>query len=220
MSEPERHDALLPEPARWLHRALLDGLLTTGAVPAAEALAVAAGIALVDLPTRLRELATADYAALDDTGRLTCLYPLSPSPTPHVVIIDGQRRHAMCAIDALGMAAMLGRELSIEGLCAGCGAVIRLQVRPGVVATAEPTTTVVVARRDRTEPAVSACCPFTVFACAPTDAEHLVNQTPGSRRLPLEDALLHAEALFGDLLRAPTLPASRPRGEDWVTRGG
>ena len=66
----------------------------------------------------LHELAAADYAAVDGAGRLVCLYPLSPSPTPHVAIIDGLRRHAMCAIDLLGIPAMLGRALALEGSCA------------------------------------------------------------------------------------------------------
>ena len=204
----------LPETVRRLHRALLDALLTTGEAPSRESLADRLAVEPDGLSAALHELAAADYAAFDGSGRLTCLYPLSPSPTLHLAIIDGQRRHAMCAIDLLGIPVMLGRELALEGRCAACAAPIALRVRPGAVTMAEPASALVVARRDEAEPAVTACCPFTVFACGPAHAARLATAMPGTRVLPLAAALAHAEMLFGEFF-APTLPASRPRGRGW-----
>ena len=218
MNEP-RSGELLAVASRRVHRVLLEGLLEQGTLPDTGTLAAKAEVGPADLPARLRELAAADYLALDDDRRVTCLYPLSPIPTSHAVAIDGQRRYAMCAIDLLGIPAMLGRELALAGRCAACEAPIALRVRPGELTMADPATTLVVARRDEAEPAVTACCPFTVFACGPTHAEQVAEQTPGTRVLPLDHALVHAEALFGDLL-APTLPATRPRGKDWSRRRG
>ena len=211
----------LSEPARRLHRALIEALLASGEVPSHEVLAGGLGIGRDRLAAALHELAAADYAAFEGAGRLGCLYPLSPSPTPHVAVVDGQRRHAMCAIDLLGVPAMLGRELALEGRCAECGTGIRLRVRPGAVAAAEPATALVVTQRDEAAPAVSACCPFTVFACGPAHAERLAERTPGASVLPLAEARAHDEALFGDLLDAPTLPAARRHGRGWNgSRGG
>ena len=201
--------------ARRLHRALLEALLSTSKVPSRKALAAGRGLEPDGVKAALHELAAADYAVVDETGRLTCLYPLSPTSTPHVAVVDGERRQAMCAIDLLGIPAMRGRELALEGRCAACGAGIGLRVRPGAVVAAEPALVLVVARRDEAEPAVSACCPFTVFACGPAHAAQLAERRHGARLLPLDEALVRAEALFGDLLRAPTLPAARRRGRGW-----
>ncbi len=106
--------ATLPQASRRLHRALLDGLLATGAVQPGEDLARAAEVDPAILPDLVAELVAADYVATDDTGAPVCLYPLSAVPTSHVVVVDGERRHAMCAIDALGIPAMLGRALPIQ----------------------------------------------------------------------------------------------------------
>ena len=214
VGKPPTEGDLLAEPAGRLHRALLDALLATGEAPSRESLAAHLAIEPDGLSAALHELVAADYAAFDESGRLTCLYPLSPHPTPHVAIVDGQRRYAMCAVDLLGIPAMLRRELALEGRCAACEASIVLRVRPGTVITAEPPAALVVVRRDEAAPAVLACCPFTVFACGPAHAEQLAAQPAGTRVLPLAEALAHAEALFGDFL-APTLPASRPRGVTW-----
>jgi hypothetical protein len=130
------------------------------------------------------------------------------------VIVNGVRRFAMCAIDALGMAAMLDRELDIEGRCAICDVPIASRVRPGTLVTVTPATTMVVARRDEAEPAFAACCPFTVFACGQEHADRFMRQVPGTRALSLGDALRHAEAIFAGLL-AETIPATRPRGKGW-----
>lgn len=200
----------LAAPTRWLHRALLEALLTTGDIPASDVLATAAGCDRAELPLRLEELIAADYAARDGTGQLACLYPLSVVPTGHVVLIAGQRRYAMCAIDALGIPAMLGRPLAVAAVCARCRRPLRLGVRPGAITLAEPPTTVVVARRDASQPAAAVCCPFTVFACGQEHARELVARTPGTHVLSLAEALPDAEALFGDLLRAGALPARRP----------
>ena len=209
-------DPTLPPASRRLHRALLDGLLATGAAPSGEELARVAGVDPATLPDLIAELVAADYVATASAGTPVCLYPLSPTPTPHLVRIDGQPRYAMCAIDALGIPAMLDREVPIEAACGACRTSVRLVVRPGEVVAADPASTVVVARRDEREPAASACCPFTVFACTAHHGEALVAATTGTHLLSLAEALSQGEVIFGDLRRADTLPARRRR---WPTPG-
>jgi hypothetical protein len=204
--------AFLPETDRRVHRALLDGVLATGTVPPPAALAAAAGIDAADLPAHLAVLAAADYLGLDADGRVACLYPFSPTPTPHVVVIDGRRRYAMCAIDALGMAAMLGRAVEVDGVCAACGAPIRLRVAPGTIVAAEPPEAVVLARRSGDEPACETCCPFTLFACGPGHGAELAARLPETTVVALAEALHHGETIFGDFL-GEALPARRRRSE-------
>ena len=205
---------LLHDQTRRLHRALVDAVLTTGRVPEPSALAATLDTSLEAIRDGLRNLATADYLALDASGHLTCLYPLSVVPTPHAVVVNGSRRFAMCAIDALGMPAMLDQELDIEGRCAVCDVSIALRVCPSMVVTVAPTTAMVVARRDEAEPAFATCCPFTVFVCGQEHADQFMRRITGTRVLSLPDALQHAEAIFRGVLAAE-IPATRPRGKGW-----
>jgi hypothetical protein len=204
--------AHLPEIDRRVHRALIEAVLATGELPPLDELSARAGVATADLPGRLAILAAADYLALDAAGRVACLYPFSPSPTPHVVRLDGQQRHAMCAIDALGIAAMLGRTIEIEGSCGDCGTLVRLAVNPGAVTRAEPAETVVLARRGGDEPACETCCPVTLFACGPAHGTALAARLPETAVIPLDEALGRGESIFADFL-AESLPARRRRAE-------
>ena len=199
---------------RRVHRALLEAVLHTGLVPSVSVLADQLGTTAEAIRASLRALAVADYLARDAGGRVRCLYPFSAIPTPHTVLVEGAQRFAMCAIDALGIPAMLDRELDIEGRCAVCDAAIMLRVRPGAIVAASPPSVMVVARRDEAEPAFAACCPYTVFVCGQEHAEQFTRRVSGTQALSLAVALRYAEEIFGSLL-ADTIPASRPRGKRW-----
>jgi hypothetical protein len=212
---PDSDDTmLLNEQARCLHRTLIDAVLTTGCSPSVSELADQLGSSPEAIQEAFQVLAAADYLALNADGRLTCLYPLSVSPTPHTVVVNGTRRFAMCAIDALGMPAMLDRALDIEASCAVCDTPVALRVCPGTVRAASPPTAMVVARRDEAEPAFAACCPFTVFVCGQEHADQFVRRIGGTNVLTLPEALEQAEGIFGNLLDE-RIPASRPRGKRW-----
>jgi Alkylmercury lyase len=201
---------MLPETERRLHRALFDGLLLTGELPNADPLSEAAGIDPTDIPARLRALEAADYLALDADGWPICLYPLSPTSTPHVVAFDGLRRFAMCSIDALGMAAMLNREIEITSACAVCHAPIHLHVSPGSITSVEPAGAVVVAGPDADRPACESCCPSTNFACGLEHGQALASRLPNLTVMTLTEALISGETIFAGML-GEQLPAHRPR---------
>jgi hypothetical protein len=89
--------------------------------------------AFADLtPARVREqLTTLDERDLllleEEEVRLA--YPFSATPTPFVVRLeDGQERFACCAIDALGIAPMLGTRVVIRSRCHHCGEPLELAV--------------------------------------------------------------------------------------------
>ena len=64
-------------------------------------------------------------------GWVEIAYPFSASPTPFVVrLVDGRERYACCAIDALGMAPMLGEAIDIRWPCHDCGEPVELVVEP------------------------------------------------------------------------------------------
>lgn len=200
----------LPPAERQIHRALMVGVLATGTVPDHAELAATTGVPVADLPRCLAKLAAADYLALDEVGRVICLYPLSPSPTKHVVSIGNRRRYAMCAIDALGVAAMLNQVVDLDAVCADCGSAIRMAVAPGRIVRAEPEEAVVLSQRSGEEPAWKTCCPQNLFACNPVHGEAAAANVSEISVLSLTDGLRHAEAIFGGLL-ATSLPENRPR---------
>ncbi len=116
--------------ARAVHRHVLTIFAATGAPPTRDTLAQAASAA--DLDTLLRELHDRDVIRLDTHGAITAAYPFSAHPTAHTVAIaDGPRVYAMCAIDALGMAAMLGRDTTIDSADPHHGQPITVTVHNG-----------------------------------------------------------------------------------------
>jgi Alkylmercury lyase len=65
-------------------------------------------------------------------GRVELAYPFSAAPTAFVVDLGGEHgaRFACCAVDALGLAPMLGRPVSIRSECHHCAAPLALSVSP------------------------------------------------------------------------------------------
>jgi Alkylmercury lyase len=99
-------------------------------------------IAIEELVTSLRgvEPAAARRAlvALDEDdliriqgSHVDVAYPFTASPTPFVVRWpDGRERFACCAVDALGIAPMIGRSIEIRSRCHHCGETLELASTP------------------------------------------------------------------------------------------
>jgi hypothetical protein len=101
--------ACIPAPLRDLHRAILRQFLRTGTPPAAAWITgTAADLGLA--ATAVADLEAADLVYTAD-GIVTVAYPFSGTPTGQQVELDGLPAvYAMCAIDALGIPAMAGRD--------------------------------------------------------------------------------------------------------------
>jgi hypothetical protein len=64
-------------------------------------------------------------------GRIEIAYPFSAKSTPFVVRLpEGGERYVCCAIDALGMAPMLGQTVAIRSRCHHCGESMEMSVTP------------------------------------------------------------------------------------------
>jgi hypothetical protein len=76
------------------------------------------------------ELDARDLVYVQD-GRVVLAYPWSGTPTAFVLrLTGGRQRWACCAIDALGIAAMLGEPVQVESRCHHCAESLRLDVTP------------------------------------------------------------------------------------------
>jgi len=130
---------------RAVHQQVLLAFAESGHAPAWSVLEAAAARYARTAAGVLADLHAGDFIQLDEAGRMSAAYPFSAGPTPHVVRIDGGPRvYAMCAIDALGMAAMLGRAVTIASADTRTGQPIMVTVtKNGAAATWEPASTVV-----------------------------------------------------------------------------
>jgi hypothetical protein len=139
--------AQLPGPLRGLYRAVLRRFLATGAPPTARWVRQAAAEAGLDA-SAVDELAAADAVHISN-GVVSVAYPFSGTPTPHRVALDGLPAvYAMCAIDALGLPAMAGRDGQITSADPADGTPIEVTARNGTWSWT-PATAVVVAGRHR-----------------------------------------------------------------------
>nr|WP_256476215.1 organomercurial lyase [Siccirubricoccus soli] len=128
-------------------QAVLRGFARSGAAPEVAWLAAGTGQDEPAVAEVLRALRRRDLVVLDEHGTaVTAAYPFSARETGHRVRLDGLAEvHALCAIDALGMGAMLGCDTAVESSCPECGAPIRIATRDKgcALASAAPSAAVV-----------------------------------------------------------------------------
>jgi Alkylmercury lyase len=127
--------------ARWAERQaarrdavlqrILRLFLERGGPIAPDALASALpGGSPADVGDALRRLDADDLVFLRD-GRVELAYPFAAGPNPfEVVLADGRERYACCAIDALGLAPMVGERLTVRTRCHHSGTPLIFAVTP------------------------------------------------------------------------------------------
>ncbi len=193
----KQHPVMSPE-AHQVYRALVDGFLTAGAPPTRAEVARRTGLDREGVERVLAEMVERDWTGQDDTGALVNLYPFSVRPTGIQVRLRGVAREVMCAIDALGVAPMLGETVEVTSSCPVCHAPLRLDVSPNAIARVEPATMAVVRRRTH-GPAHLTRCHATRFVCSPEHGEAWVRQqgSPDDAVASLEVAFAHARRMFG-----------------------
>ena len=126
-----RCQAALPVPLRDLHRAVLRRFLQAGEAPTLRWVRQAAGeLGLGD--SAAAELEAADLVHVAN-GVVSVAYPFSGTPTRQQVQLDGfPAVYAMCAVDALGIPVMAGRDGRIAATDPRDGAPVVVSVRGGI----------------------------------------------------------------------------------------
>ncbi|MGH3123551.1 MAG: organomercurial lyase [Streptosporangiaceae bacterium] len=202
-SSAERQ-AALPGPLRDLHRAVLRRFLGTGAAPTRRWIRQAA------TEHGLGYSAVADLAAADlvhvANGVTAVAYPFSGTPTRQQVELDGLPAvYSMCAIDALGIPAMAGRDGRITATDPRDDAPVIVSVRSGTW-TWTPAEAVVIFGR------VSDCgtdcaswetaCPHTTFHTSRDSARAYLDSRSDidGEILDQQAAIERGRRIFGPLL--------------------
>ncbi|MGW8888606.1 organomercurial lyase [Streptomyces sp. NPDC055749] len=188
---------------RAVHQAVLRHFAANGAAPESAVLEPVAAEAGRPAGEVLDELAAEDFLTLDERGRIRAAYPFSAVPTRHRVRIEGGAEvWSMCAIDALGIAPMLGRNVLISSTDPVNGGAVTVTTRGGATVWEPKGAVVFVGQRPGGGPAAVTCCDalnfFTGDASARTWAK-THPQVPG-RVVGQGQALEVARQTFGPLL--------------------
>lgn len=129
---------------RHAFRALLDGRAATVAeLPAALSLPPAV---VEEAARHLTERGIIEVEP--EAGLILGARGLSLTETSHLLILEGHRRYAFCAVDAVGIPAALGTNARVESRCHHCGAPLSLALRGGAVVEAPAGMVVWAAERD------------------------------------------------------------------------
>jgi mercury(II) reductase len=182
--------------------ALLQLYPAEGRAPTLADLAARSGLTEARTRSHLEDLRRRDLVVLDE-DRIGGAYPFTDTDTGHRILLDDRTVSAMCAVDALGIGAMLDRDAEIISRCRHCGAPIRIatQDRGRAMASVQPRTAVVwLSLRYEGGCAASSLCSVTEFFCSD---EHLSDwrrdrpvDEPGVR-LSIDEALEAGRAIFG-----------------------
>lgn len=193
------------ESADRVRRAILRGYAEWGRAPAPAELRDQTGLSGDEIGAALDELTARDMIVRSGAdGNITGAYPFTDAETGHRVRLEGRCVNAMCAIDALGAASMLDRDVAVEGTCAECGRGIRIETtaRGRRIGDAGPDGACVWAGVRCDGAAAASLCPTIVFFCSDDHrAGWAANRTGKGVALSLSEALETGRALFSPLLR-------------------
>ncbi len=158
----------------------------------------------LDLDQTREKLASEDLIHFDDEGEIAVAYPFSGRSTRHRVLIEGHTVHAMCAIDALGVAPMFEQAIVISSRDPLTDAKISVLVQPDGTGTWQPNESVVVAGRAYAEGAAfQGCCQVLNFFASRENAEQylLEHEDVSGFPITMPRAVELGRAIFGEVLK-------------------
>jgi hypothetical protein len=192
-----------------VRRAVLEAYARTGHAPSIAQLARATGFT----PSRTRDVLLAlkdrDMVVLDPEGRaITGSYPFTERDTGHRVRLGDRVLNAMCAIDALGVGAMYGKDVKIASACGYCGTAIEIETRDAGrdLGRFAPESAIVWLGVEYADGcAATSLCTVMAYFCAD---QHLASWRAAERtdgtgfRLSMDEGLQAGKAIFMPLLAA------------------
>ncbi|MFE7958745.1 alkylmercury lyase family protein [Streptomyces sp. NPDC057413] len=188
---------------RAVHQAVLRHFAATGHAPSPAVLAAAAASVGRTAADVLAELAREDFLTLDADGQIRAAYPFSAVPTAHRLrLASGVEAWAMCAIDALGVAAMLHQDLTVTSCDPVDGRRVTVTFTEAAARWEPAEAVVFLGQRDQAGPAATVCCDVLNFFADSTTAEAWARRHPDvhGRITSQSEALRTAEQTFGPLL--------------------
>jgi hypothetical protein len=166
-----------------VHQEILRTYARTGAPPDPRALEAVTAGSDRSADAALVALHELDALRLTTDGQIALAYPFSTQPTRHRVTIGHQvKAYAMCAIDALGMSAMLGQDVTIESHDVTTGQPVTVTVRagqsPGQALWNPPEAVVFVGADAGGGPSADCCCDHLNFFADTTSSATWIQAHP------------------------------------------
>ena len=194
----------LTQPERDLYRWIMQRF-AAAAPPSGEATRVTALELGLDPDEALAALARDDLVHAGRDGRPEVAYPFSARERGHRVLIDGRHAvEAMCAIDALGIAPMLGLPIEVRSRDPTSGGDVHVHLQSEEQAGWQPAEAVVLAGSTRCDgPSLGGCCNVLNFFETTENAERYLREHPEIIGAPITipEAAETARVVFGDVLR-------------------
>jgi hypothetical protein len=162
-----------------VHETILRAFAATGRPPTRDQLEDALAGHDTDLGEVLARLHAEDVIRLDDAGEIAAAYPFSATPTFHqVTLANGVTVSAMCAIDALGIPAMLDTDAVITSIDPITAAAVRVTISGGR-STWDPADAVVfLSANAGVGPSADNCCAVLNFFTGPDTARAWIAANP------------------------------------------
>ena len=172
--------------------------------PSEEATRAAAARLGIDPAEALAALAREDVVHVDGNGRPVVAYPFSAKPRGHRVLIEEKHWvEAMCAIDALGIAPMLGLPVEIYSHDPLSRGEVWVRLDPSDGAWWEPEAAAVLSGNAcREGPSFRGCCDVLNFFETRANAERYLaeHRDVGGHPISLPEAIDAGRIVFGDVL--------------------
>jgi Alkylmercury lyase len=203
---PPARQRTLSLPLRGLHGRILRHFADHATAPEPQLLGEWAHGLDVNRDTALGQLVATDLLETDPSApaRLLGSYPFSAIARGHTVQIDGGPTvQAYCAVDALGISSMLGRDVIVTSRDPHTGEPIRVVVtEPQTIWQPANTVMVLGTGRSGQQPAHCCRCPYINFHTSAASAHGYLQALDLSWPILTQaQALDLAAFLFGDLLR-------------------
>ena len=190
-----------------VRRSILDYYAEAGHSPSPSQLVNITGFGPDELGGVLEKLRARDMVVLDQGGEtIAGAYPFTQRDTGHRVGLGDRVLNAMCAIDALGVGAMYGKDVTIDSTCAACGEAIHIQTRDGGAALAafSPSSALVWSGIQYFNGcAADSLCTVMAFFCCDEHLESWRNANhPDVKgfKLSMDEGLQVGKAIFGPML--------------------
>jgi hypothetical protein len=191
-----------------LLQAILKAFASSGQPPDVSTLASATGLPADHIRECVQRLRARDLVVSGDDGNaIAAAYPFCAWTTGHRVSFENAAVNSLCAIDALGIGAMLDRDTSISSVCRECGRPISIatQRQGTALRSVSPIDTVVWAGMAyEGNCGATSSCTQKVFFCCDADLEAWTARQPRTSsgfRLSLDEAHQIARAIFAPMLR-------------------
>jgi len=113
------------------------------------------------------------------TQEIVSIYPFSLTPTEHQIILEnGVKLFAMCAVDALGIPIMFNRNVKIVSKCEECKGKITIEIKNEEIAWISHPNIMIWSPGRQIAPAAETTCPSVNFFCCKEHLEEWTREKP------------------------------------------